>query len=170
MFYVTHYDSPVGRILLAARDDCLAGVWIAGQRHGLPAMTESIFEERTSQLTRAYAWLDCYFAGEKPTLDGLRLSPSGSPFRQTVWAILREIPYGCVTTYGEIAKEAARRLGKDKMSAQAVGNAVGHNPLSIIVPCHRVVGAGGNLTGYDGGIDKKVWLLTHEGVNMTRFY
>ena len=108
--------------------------------------------------------------GEKPDISELKLAPKGSEFRQTVWRILCEIPYGKTTTYGEIAKEIAHLNGLERMSAQAVGNAVGHNPISIIIPCHRVIGTNGSLTGYAGGIDKKIFLLNHEGVDTDNFY
>ncbi len=108
--------------------------------------------------------------GEKPKISELKLAPKGGEFRQSVWKILCEIPYGETTTYGEIAKEIAHLNDIERMSAQAVGNAVGHNPISIIIPCHRVVGASGNLTGYAGGIDKKIFLLKHEGIDTEKFY
>lgn len=107
---------------------------------------------------------------EKPEINRLPLKPMGSEFRQLVWKILMEIPYGELTTYGNIAKEAAFRMGKERMSAQAVGGAVGHNPISIIIPCHRVVGTTGSLTGYAGGMEKKIKLLTHEGGDMTKLF
>lgn len=115
-------------------------------------------------------WLDRYFTGEKPVISELPLRPIGGEFRQGVWNILREIPYGEVTTYGDIAKKMAVKLGKRSMSNQAVGGAVGHNPISIIIPCHRVVGANGSLTGFSGGIGKKVKLLEFEGVDMSRLF
>ena len=114
----------------------------------------------------AKKWLDAYFAGEKPAISELPLAPNGGEFRQAVWDILCEIPYGQCTTYGAIAQKMAARMGKKTMSSQAVGGAVGHNPISIIIPCHRVVGANGSLTGYAGGIDKKIKLLQHEGADM----
>ncbi len=115
-------------------------------------------------------WLGRYFNNERPAIEELPLAPQGSQFRQDVWKFLKEIPYGQTVTYGDIAKQLAVKYGKERMSAQAVGAAVGHNPLSIIVPCHRVVGAGGNLTGYAGGVDLKVKLLEHEGVDMRGFW
>ena len=115
-------------------------------------------------------WLDRYFAGENPQISELPLAPSGSDFRQMVWKILCDIPSGQTTTYGEIAKKIAARTGRSTMSAQAVGGAVGHNPISIIIPCHRVVGTNGSLTGYAGGIDKKIALLELEGVDMTKYF
>ena len=118
----------------------------------------------------AREWLDDYFAGKQPAISRLPLAPIGSEFRQIVWRILTEIPYGAVTTYGEIGKQVARELGKDHMASLAVGGAVGHNPVSIIIPCHRVVGSDGSLTGYAGGLKKKIWLLEHEGLDMAKLY
>ena len=121
-------------------------------------------------LAAAKNWLDSYFAGKKPDISQLPLAPSGSAFRQDVWRVLCEIPYGEVTTYGEIAKKIAARRRQKSMSSQAVGGAVGHNPISIIIPCHRVVGTSGSLTGFSGGIDKKVKLLELEGVDRARLF
>lgn len=115
-------------------------------------------------------WLDRYFAKQKPDIKELPLAPIGNEFRQAVWKILCEIPYGEVTTYGEIAKKIAKIMNKSAMSAQAVGGAVGKNPVSIIIPCHRVVGTNGSLTGYAGGIDIKVKLLEHEGADMSKMF
>ena len=110
--------------------------------------------------------MDRYFKGEKPQIFELDVEPSGSDFAKNVWKLLCEIPYGEVTTYGKIAKKVAKIMNKNTMSAQAVGGAVGHNPISIIIPCHRVIGSNGSLTGYAGGIDKKIFLLKHEGVSL----
>ena len=170
MIDTVHYNSPVGDILLAERDGGLIGLWIEGQKYYFGPVKDEIMEKETPILTRTKAWLDRYFAGEKPEIAELTLTPIGGEFRQRVWKILCEIPYGETTTYGEIAKEMAAALGKENMSAQAVGGAVGHNQISIIIPCHRVVGTNGSLTGYAGGIVKKVQLLTHEGVNMERLF
>jgi len=115
----------------------------------------------------AQKWLDRYFAGEKPGISEFLLAPIGGAFRQGVWVILCDIPYGEVITYGDIAKKMAVKMGKDSMSGQAVGGAVGHNPISIIIPCHRVVGSNGSLTGYAGGIQTKVKL---EGVDMSNLF
>ena len=117
-------------------------------------------------MLKAKKWLDRYFKGEKPQISELDLEPIGSDFAKNVWKLLCEIPYGEVTTYGEIAKKVAKIMNKSTMSAQAVGGAVGHNPISIIIPCHRVIGTNGSLTGYAGGIDKKIFLLKHEGVSL----
>ena len=117
----------------------------------------------------ANLWLKKYFSGENPPISNVPIKPlEGTPFQKIVWKILLEIPYGSTITYGEMAREAARRLGKLKMSAQAVGQAVGQNPISIIIPCHRVIGANGNLTGYRGGIDVKIKLLEIEGIDTSR--
>ena len=115
-------------------------------------------------------WLDDYFDGEQPAITELPLAPKGSEFRQAVWRLLQEIPYGQVITYGEIAKKIAAEMGRASMSSQAVGGAVGHNPISIIIPCHRVVGSNGSLTGYAGGLANKIKLLTLETVEMTDLY
>ncbi len=169
MIHTTHYTSPLGDLLLAERGGALIGLWIAGQKY-FGAIQDGECEEReTPILALTKTWLDRYFAGEKPRIDELNLSPVGSDFQRAVWDILREIPYGEVTTYGKIAGKIALSMGKPRMSAQAVGGAVGRNPISIIIPCHRVVGADGSLIGYAGGIDIKVKLLSHEGVDVTRF-
>lgn len=134
-------------------------------------MKEEIKENKNERiLIKTKKWLDEYFNGKKPEISELDLAPIGSEFAKNVWEILCEIPYGKVTTYGEIAKKMAKIMHKEKMSAQAVGGAVGHNPISIIIPCHRVVGANGSLTGYAGGIDKKIYLLKHEQVNMENLF
>lgn len=171
MIYTTEYNSPVGRIMIAAKDEALTGLWIENQKYYPASVKEEMKQcDDLAVLVQAKDWLDRYFAGEKPQIRELNLAPVGSEFRRAVWEILTEIPYGEVTTYGKIAGKVAKRLGLDRMSAQAVGGAVGHNPISIIIPCHRVVGTNGSLTGYAGGIDKKIALLTHEGISMDRFF
>ena len=172
MLYTMHYDSPVGSLLLAEKDGALTGLWIEGQKY-FPGFykKEKMTENRDSTvLKKTKEWLDRYFKGVKPDLDELTLAPSGSEFRQAVWKILCEIPYGEVTTYGEIAKKIASERGLDTMSAQAVGGAVAHNPISILIPCHRVVGTNGSLTGYAGGIERKIQLLTLEGIDVEKFF
>lgn len=167
MLAVRHYDSPVGKFLLAQREEALVGIWMEGQKYFLGSCKgEEIKEADTQVLKDAAEWLDGYFKGEKPPIDSLAIKPDGSAFRREVWNILCQIPYGQVTTYGEIAKKIASGQNRASMSAQAVGGAVGHNPLSIVIPCHRVVGADGSLTGYAGGVDKKKWLLAWEGVDV----
>lgn len=171
MFYSMTYDSPVGILTLASDGEGLCGLWIEGQKYHGASIPESPVENPADPvLIAAGEWLDSYFAGDRPRLAGLKLTPRGSGFRQAVWRCLEEIPYGGTTTYGEIAAKVAAELGRDHMASLAVGGAVGHNPVSIIIPCHRVVGADGSLTGYAGGISRKVWLLEHEGVNMEGLY
>ena len=145
------YPSPVGTLYLTADEGGLTGIWMH------PEKTEDF-----PVLAQAKLWLDSYFSGNPEEIT-FPLNPHGTVFQEQVWEILLTIPYGQTTTYGAIALEMARRCGKEKMSAQAVGQAVGANPISILIPCHRVVGAGGKLTGYAGGLDKKSWLLQHEG-------
>ena len=171
MISTAHYNSPLGDILLASKDNKLIGLWIEGQKYFLSSIKEHIQEtSNDGVLLATKSWLDRYFNGQKPNIDELNLSPIGSDFRQAVWKILCKIPYGETITYNDIAKEIARQRKIKKMSAQAIGGAVGHNPISIIIPCHRVVGTNGNLTGYAGGIEKKIWLLRHEHVNMENFF
>lgn len=171
MVGISHYESPVGRILIAEKDGALIGLWIEGQKYFLSACREEMAEKVGSPvLIQARAWLDRYFSGERPSVHELDIAPAGSSFRKDVWQILCEIPYGTTVTYGGIAKKLAERKGLSKMSAQAVGGAVGHNPISIIIPCHRVVGSDGSLTGYAGGIDKKIKLLELEGADMSGLF
>lgn len=170
MYYSTTYPSPLGLITIASTEDALVGLWIEGQKYFIGSLKDPLTERPDLPiLIQARQWLDRYFAGEQPSLTELKLAPIGSEFRQRVWTILCQIPYGETTTYGEIAKQVAAELGRETMSAQAIGGAVGHNPISIIIPCHRVVGTNGSLTGYAGGIDKKIWLLNHEGLNLSNF-
>lgn len=171
MYYKTHYKSPLGNIIIACEENYVIGLWIAKQKYIGATMPEDMLEnDNIPILKEGIAWLDDYFTGKKPDLSRLPLAPKGSEFRQQVWKLLIEIPYGELTTYGNIAKDVAERMGKDRMSAQAVGGAVGHNPISIIIPCHRVVGSNKSLTGYAGGIDMKIKLLKHEGVDITGFF
>lgn len=171
MLYTMYYESPIGSLLLAEREGALAGVWIEGQKY-FPDLRREEMKGKTDSkvLDETKDWLDRYFKGERPGIDELTLAPAGSEFCREVWRILCEIPYGEVTTYGEISQRIAESRGLERMSAQAVGGAVGHNPISIIIPCHRVVGSDGSLTGYAGGIHKKTWLLTMEGVDMEKLY
>lgn len=171
MFYSTHYSSPLGLLTLASDGDNLVGLWIKGQKY----YGNTVDKDRTTKdnlpiFTATNHWLDRYFTGRKPAISDLPLAPIGGDFRKAVWNILCDIPYGEYTTYGDIAKNMAARVGKTSMSSQAVGVAVGHNPISIIIPCHRVVGANGSLTGYAGGISKKIKLLKHEGVDMSQLF
>ncbi|HCT17152.1 MAG TPA: cysteine methyltransferase [Ruminococcaceae bacterium] len=171
MIVYSEYNSDLGTLTLAADGNKLIGLWIEGQKYFLSTIGEAVTrDDNNTAIVKAKSWLDRYFRGERPSISELELAPSGSEFRRAVWKILCGIPYGEVITYGEIAKEIARQNGLSSMSAQAVGNAVGHNPISIIIPCHRVVGTNGSLTGYAGGIDKKIYLLRHEGVDTDKFY
>jgi methylated-DNA-[protein]-cysteine S-methyltransferase len=171
MFYSTNYASPLGAITLASDGENLVGLWIAGQKYFAATVKDAVEEKpELPVFIRVKKWLDAYFAGKRPVISELPLAPVGSGFRKAVWDILCEIPYGHCTTYGEIAKKMAARTGRKSMSSQAVGGAVGHNPISIIIPCHRVVGSNGNLTGYAGGMGKKVKLLEHEGADTSRLF
>lgn len=161
MQFIHQYYSPLGNILLAADDIGLTGLWFDGQKYYANNLAEEHQEQNTLVLEQTKEWLDIYFTGREPQFMP-PIHMTGTPFQLAVWEILRRIPYGKTTTYGEIAKEIARQRGLPHMSAQAVGGAVGHNAISIIIPCHRVVGTNGSLTGYAGGIDKKVKLLTLE--------
>ena len=169
MPYVQWVASPVGRLLLASDEECLLGLWIEGQKYFEDTLSgQPLTQQETPVLRRAADWIARYFAGDQPRAAELPLRPAGSAFRQEVWRLLCEIPYGEVTTYGTLARELARRHRRDSLSAQAVGGAVGHNPISLTIPCHRVIGAAGSLTGYAGGIEKKRWLLQWEGVDVSR--
>lgn len=165
MQYISHYQSPLGDILLAADDVGLTGVWFEGQKYFAYNLDKEQEEKETPALETAKRWLDVYFTGKKPDF-AVPLHFVGTDFQKEVWELLCAIPYGQVTTYGEIAGQLAAKRGLPHMSAQAVGNAVGHNKISIIVPCHRVVGAKVSLTGYAGGVEKKRVLLTLEGVKL----
>jgi methylated-DNA-[protein]-cysteine S-methyltransferase len=165
ILYSTWIDSPLGKLMLASDEKNLTGLWMEGQKYFGASLTENTIEKNGLAIFSAVQkWLDNYFAGKNPAISALPLAPTGSGFRKSVWDILCNIPYGKVITYGEIAALMAAKTNKQSMSSQAVGGAVGHNPISIIIPCHRVIGAGGNLTGYAGGIDKKIKLLELEGI------
>ena len=169
MVYTCHYESPLGGILLAADEVGLTGLWFDGQKYFARDLPAEHTERNTPLLLEAGRWLDIYFTGREPDFMP-PLHPVGSVFRQSVWEILLQIPYGQTMTYGEIARQLAEQQGGVRVSAQAVGGAVGHNEISIIIPCHRVVGTGGSLTGYAGGIDKKIKLLELERADMRRFF
>ena len=163
MIYTTYYNSPIGKLLLASKENKLIGLWIEGQKYYLSGIEEEFTKNDDEKiLIETKKWLNRYFNGEKPCPNELDLAPIGSKFRKNVWDILCKIPYGKVITYNDIAKEIAKKRKINKMSAQAVGGAVGHNPISIIIPCHSVIGTNGSLTGYAGGLDKKEYLLKLE--------
>ena len=165
---LTRYASPLGTIFLAADNGALAGLWLEGQKYFAATLDEAAVERDDLPVFRqTAAWLDAYFA-KQPLPDLPPLAPKGSDFRQAVWRLLLEIPYGQVTTYGALA-QILRDRGISA-AAQAVGGAVGHNDISLIIPCHRVVGASGSLTGYAGGVDKKIKLLELERADMKSFF
>lgn len=161
MEYTNEYVSPLGKILLASDGHALTGLWFEGQKYFAAKLDPDHEEKKLPVFARTAEWLALYFDGEKPAFIP-PLTLKGTPFQKEVWEILLEIPFGQTTTYAEIAAEIARRRGLASMSAQAVGSAVAHNPISLIIPCHRVVGSDGGLTGYAGGIEKKEWLLAME--------
>lgn len=168
MFYAFYNDSPVGRLLMTSDGQNLTGLQMNRQRYNNIA-ADWVQADNLPVFVQTKQWLNDYWQGKKTSIADLPLKPQGSEFQQRVWRILQTIPYGEYITYGDIAKQIAEDCGKHRMSAQAVGGAVGHNPICIIIPCHRVIGANGNLTGYDGGVDKKVILLRHEGFDMSKF-
>lgn len=169
MQYISYYNSPLGRILLAADEIGLVGLWFEGEKY-YASNLEMVYKEKDSPvLLETKRWLDIYFAGKKPDYYP-PLHLQGTPFQLEVWKILRTIPYGQTTTYGEIAKKIASQRQIKSMASQAVGSAVGHNPIGIIVPCHRVIGKSGNLTGYAAGIDKKIKLLTLEKIDISKMF
>ena len=162
--YTIIYPSRLGDILLAADEIGLTGLWFFGQSYFADTLPTEQIAQETPILAQAREWLDEYFSGKEPDFTPT-LHPIGSPFRQAVWKLLLQIPYGQTTTYGEIARQLEKLQNRPHMSAQAVGGAVGHNGISIIIPCHRVVGTKGSLTGYAGGLDKKMALLELEHAN-----
>ncbi|MCL2233851.1 MAG: methylated-DNA--[protein]-cysteine S-methyltransferase [Treponema sp.] len=156
--YTCVLESPLGAIQAAAKDNALCGLWFVGQKYFPPGAETWLDTPDYPVFAALKSWLQDYFAGKNPELT-IPLAPEGTDFQQAVWEMLLEIPYGKTTTYGNIASRLA-----SKASAQAVGGAVGHNPISLIIPCHRVLGADGSLTGYAGGLEKKRSLLELEGV------
>jgi len=169
MQYISKYHSPLGNLLLAADEEGLTGVWFEGQKYFALCLDKENEEKELPIFEQTKKWLTIYFSGNEPDFK-LPLHFTGTEFQKEVWEILYKIPYGQTMTYGEIAKVLAKKRGIAKMSAQAVGGAVGHNEISIIVPCHRVVGTNGNLTGYAGGIDKKIKLLKLEKAFREEFF
>ena len=166
MQYTTFYESPIGRMLLAADDTGLTGLWFEGQKYFARCLDRETEEKELPVFAEAKRWLDIYFSGKEPDFTP-PLHFTGTDFQKEVWEILYAIPYGQTMTYGAIADQLAKKRGLSRMSAQAVGGAVGHNNLSIIVPCHRVVGSDGSLTGYAGGIERKTFLLNLENAKIS---
>lgn len=169
MVYTYHYSSPLGGITAASDGEAVMGLWFDGQKYFADILPQKYEEKDLPVFQELKRWLDIYFSGKAPDFTPPLLINT-TPFRKAVWEIMLTIPYGHTMTYAEIAAKIAEQRGTERMSAQAVGGAVGHNSISIIVPCHRVVGSDGNLTGYAGGIDKKVKLLTLEQADMSAFY
>ncbi len=161
MCFIHSCDSPLGPITLASDGESLTGLWFDGQKYFGSSLSGTPVRKHLSVFDRTARWLEIYFGGKDPGFLP-PLSMKSTPFRKSVWEILLTIPFGQTITYGEIAARLAAESGLPHMSAQAVGGAVGHNPISIIIPCHRVVGANGSLTGYAGGLDRKMRLLKLE--------
>lgn len=169
MDFIYHYISPLGGITLASDGENLTGLWFDGQKYYAANLSSKHEEKALPVFEQAVNWLDIYFGGKVPDFTP-PLNMKTTEFRKAVWEILLSIPYGQTMTYGEIAKKIALQKGLKNMSAQAVGGAVGHNPISLIIPCHRVVGTNGSLTGYAGGIGKKVKLLEMEGADLSGLF
>ena len=169
MDYIHHYESPLGGITLASDGEALIGLWFDGQKYFADSLDGDTEERDLPIFDEADRWLELYFSGREPDFTP-KLNMRTTSFRKRVWEILLTIPYGQTMTYGQIAEKAAAQLGRKRMSAQAVGGAVGHNSISLIIPCHRVVGANGNLTGYAGGIGRKIQLLQLEHVDLSTFF
>lgn len=170
MQYIQNYESPLGKILLASDGEALTGLWFDGQKYFGSTLAGQHEQKALPVFDETARWLDIYFGGKEPDFTPTLSMQQASSFRREVWEIMLTIPFGQTMSYGAIAAQLARQRGIGKMSAHAVGGAVSHNPISIIIPCHRVVGSDGNLTGYAGGIDKKVRLLTMEKADMSRLF
>lgn len=168
MLYTCFYKSPLGGITMASDGTALTGLWFNGQKYFAEGLTETAAAKTLPVFDEAVRWLDIYFGGRRPDFTP-PLNLEGTAFRKEVWQLLLQIPYGETTTYGELAAQLAAKHGQKRMSAQAIGGAVGHNPISIIIPCHRVTGTNGSLTGYAGGLDKKLALLKLEGLDTSKF-
>lgn len=170
IYYKTEYKSPLGIITICCdEDEKVVGLFFKNQKYFADNIDGKITENNNLKIfVTVKSWLDKYFAGKKPNIKEIPIKFIGNDFRKSVWKILYKIPYGKTLTYGDIAKQIAKQKNITKMSAQAIGGAVGHNPISIIVPCHRVVGKNGKLTGYAAGINKKKKLLELEQVNMVK--
>ena len=169
MFYTFDYISPLGGITMASDGQSLTGLWFDGQKYFAENLPEEHIKRQFPVFIQAAEWLDVYFSGKAPNFNPPISMEGISLFRKRIWEIMLEIPFGQVSTYGQIAKRIAVETGK-KVSAQAVGGAVGHNSISLIIPCHRVVGTNGSITGYAGGIDKKLALLKMEGVDVSGLF
>lgn len=165
--YTKTVSSPVGDLVLVSDGEYLTGLFILCQKYFMDGCSKELYENNDLEVFHIVEeWLKSYFAGANLSIKSLPLKPAGTNFRQIVWQELLNIPYGDTITYKELGKKVAVRLGKSSMSSQAIGGAVGHNPISIIIPCHRVIGTNGSLTGYAGGLDKKEYLLALEKANI----
>lgn len=169
MEYTYHYSSPLGGITLASDGSSLTGLWFDGQKYFAAGLNRAHINKPLPVFEQTVRWLDIYFGGKEPDFTP-PLFMKTTPFRKAVWEIMLTIPFGRTMTYGQIAQRIAARRGRSGMSAQAVGGAVGHNSISLIIPCHRVVGANGSLTGYAGGLDRKLQLLRLEGADLSAFF
>jgi len=169
MDFVNHYDSPLGGITLASDGEALIGLWFDGQKYFCRTLESYPTEKNLPVFEEAFFWLGCYFMGSDPGFTP-KLNPRGTAFQHVIWNILLSIPYGQTMNYGQIAEKAARQMGLHRMSARAVGGAVGRNPISLMIPCHRVIGANGSLTGYAGGTDRKLRLLQMEKAERSEFH
>lgn len=168
MNYVHKLNSPLGPLTAASDGINLTGLWMEGQKYYASTLESETAEQDLLIFEQVHVWLDCYFSGKEPAFTPA-LRPKSSSFRQSVWDILTTVPYGSLITYGQIAAQLEMQTAKS-VSAQAVGGAVGHNPISILIPCHRVIGSNGSLTGYAGGIDKKIQLLQLEKAPMDKLF
>ena len=167
MHYVSHYESPLGAMTMASDGEHLTGLWFDGQKYDRSTIDGNAeLKPHLPVFTQTAQWLEAYFGGTDPGFTP-PIRVEGSDFKRMVTSIMLSIPFGTTSTYARIAAEVARRTGRKQMSAQAVGGAVGHNPIALIVPCHRVLASDGGLRGYAGGVDRKEWLLKMEGVNMS---
>ena len=169
MDYTYHYDSPLGGITLAGDGDAIVGLWFDGQKYYADSLNERYEEKNLPVFEETVCWLNTYFSGKAPDFTP-KLNMRTTAFRKAVWDVMLTIPYGQTMTYGQIAEIIAAQSGLQRMSAQAVGGAVGHNSISLIIPCHRVIGTNGSLTGYAGGIDKKIRLLQMEQADIGRLF
>ena len=165
MDFVHRYESPLGGMTLASDGEAIVGVWFDGQKYFADTLSENCAEADLPVFDEADRWLDIYFGGRAPDFTP-KMRMRTTPFRRRVWNILLAIPYGRTVTYGEVAERLAAETGRGRMSARAVGGAVGHNAISLMIPCHRVIGADGSLTGYAGGLDRKIRLLRMEGADV----
>lgn len=168
-FYRASYTSPLGQMMLFSSGDALTGLYFEGQKYYPYSLLSDAQEVPSLPVFQSsIQWLNLYFAGKRVSPSEIPLAPAGSAFQLLIWQLLCAIPYGETVTYGQLAKQAAAVLNKKCIAPQAAGGAVGRNPISVIIPCHRVLGARGSLTGYAGGTDRKAYLLTLESVDFFR--